>query len=163
MAKVLELRELSFVVKDLERAQKKFNEMGFDNCPAWTEEMPPIQARLTSMPVGNASISLMEPVGEAASPLTNFLAKRGEGIFSFTLLVDDVEEVAAAWSKAGVEFVLDEPIIVRGQYSAGVPVPIIRGNWTRPSTLNGLVIELQDFRTEDGQPYDPATATTTGS
>jgi len=157
MAKVLELRELSFAVRNLDDALAKFNAMGFDSTPPWTEEMPPIQARLTSMPLANSSISLMESIPGADTPISQFLDKRGEGIFSFTLLVDDVVDVAKLWAEAGVDWVIDvdDPILVRGQYSAGVPIPVIRGNWTRPSTLHGLVIELQDFRTEDGQPFDP--------
>src|SRR5690606_37525056 len=89
------------------------------------------------------------------TPIAKFIRKRGEGIFSFTFVVDDLEEVTRQWKAAGVEFVLDEPIEIYDQYSAGQPIPVIRGNWTRPSTLHGIVIELQDFRTKDGERYVP--------
>lgn len=155
MAEILELRELSFAVRDLDKAQEKFNAMGLDNTDPWTESMPPIQARLTSMPIGGSSISLMESVGDEDTPITEFLEKRGEGIFSFTLVVDDIEAITEQWRNAGVDFVLDEPVRVPNGYSVGQPIPVILGNWTRPSTLHGIVIELQEFQNEDGSPYRP--------
>jgi len=159
MARVIELRELSFAVRDLDESQKKWNEMGFESTPPWREDTVPVQARLTSMPLPNASISLMESSG-ADTPITKFLEKRGEGIFSFTMWVDDVVEIAKAWQAAGVEWVLpaDNPVEVPNGFSVGAPIPLIRGNWTRPSTLNGIVIEIQDFRDEQGNPYDPREA-----
>lgn len=159
MAKVIELRELSFAVRDLDESQAKWNAMGFENTPPWREDTVPVQARLTSMPLPNASISLMESSG-TDTPITKFLDKRGEGIFSFTLWVDDVVEIAQKWAEAGVEWILppESPVLVPNGFSVGAPIPVIRGNWTRPSTLNGIVIEIQDFRTEDGQPYDPRKA-----
>jgi methylmalonyl-CoA/ethylmalonyl-CoA epimerase len=154
MAKVLELREISFAVGDFAAAFAKFQAMGFSMSPVWEETTPPVQAKLTSMPVSNSSISIMASLGED-TPIARFIRKRGEGIFSFTFLVDDIDAITAQWKAAGVGFVLDAPIEIRGQYSAGQRIPVIRGNWTRPSTLHGIVIELQDFRTEDGRPFRP--------
>lgn len=154
MAKILELREISFAVKDFDAAFKKFRALGFKTSPIWNEGTPPVQAKLTSMPVGNSSISIMESLG-AGTPISKFIAKRGEGIFSFTFLVDDIHAVTAEWKKAGVDFVLDKPMEVRDGFSVGQPIPIILGNWTRPSTLHGVVIEFQDFRNLDGTPYRP--------
>ena len=59
------------------------------------------------------------------------------------------------WQQAGVQFVREEPIKLRNNFSVGQPIPLLLGNWTRPSTLHGLVIELQDFRNEDGSQYNP--------
>jgi methylmalonyl-CoA/ethylmalonyl-CoA epimerase len=154
MGKVVELREISFAVKDFDAAFEKFGAMGFNMSPVWEEHTPPVQAKLTSMPVGNSSISFMQSLGDD-TPIAKFIKKRGEGIFSFTFVVDDLEAVTEQWKAAGVEFVLEIPIELHGQYSAGQPIPVIRGNWTRPSSLHGIVIELQEFRTEDGQRYVP--------
>lgn len=156
MAEILELREISFAVRDFDAALEKFHAMGFASTPVWTEETPPIQARLTSFPVRNSSISIMESSG-GDNPIARFLEKRGEGIFSFTFAVDDIAGVTEQWRAAGVDFVLDEPIEVRGGYSVGQPIPLILGNWTRPSTLHGIVIELQEFRDAEGRPYRPPT------
>lgn len=154
MAKILEVREISFAVKNFDAAFKKFCALGFRHTPVWEEAAPPVQARLTSMPVGNSSISIMESLAPD-TPISKFIAKRGEGIFSFTFLVDDIYGIMKEWRAAGVEFVLDEPIRLRDNLSVGQPIPIILGNWTRPSTLHGLVIEFQDFRNEDGSQYHP--------
>jgi methylmalonyl-CoA/ethylmalonyl-CoA epimerase len=154
MAKILELREISFAVQDFDQAFKKFRALGFKTSPIWDEPTPPVQARLTSMPVGNSSISIMQSLGEN-TPITRFIKKRGEGIFSFTFLVDDIHGITAEWKRNGVEFVLDKPMEVRQGYSVGQPIPIILGNWTRPATLHGILIEFQDFRNEDGSPYRP--------
>jgi methylmalonyl-CoA/ethylmalonyl-CoA epimerase len=151
VGRVLEVRELSFAVRDVDASIPKWKAMGFEPCPVWEEGQELIQARLTSMPVGGGSLSLMESTDED-SPINRFIDKRGEGIFSFTLLVDDIYEVTRQWRDAGVEFVLEEPIEVHGQLSAGEPVPLILGNWTKPKSLNGLVIELQDLRDENRRP-----------
>ena len=154
MAKILELREISFAVKDFDAAFNKFRALGFKTGPIWNEGTPPIQAKLTSMPVGNSSISIMQSLGEN-TPISKFVAKRGEGIFSFTFLVDDIYGVTDDWRKAGVDFVLEKPMEVRSGFSVGQPIPIILGNWTKPSTLHGIVIEFQDFRNDDGSSYRP--------
>ena len=154
MMEGLELREISFAVGDFDDALRKFHAMGFDSTPIWLEQTPPVSARLTSFPVSNSSISIMESSG-TDTPIDKFIAKRGEGIFSFTFVVDDIEAVTERWKAAGVDFVLDEPIEIPDGFSAGDPIPLIRGNWTRPSTLHGIVIELQEFRDADGNPYRP--------
>lgn len=155
MGQVLELREISFAVGDFDAAYAKFEAMGFRMSAVWDEPTPPVQARLTSMPVGHSSISIMQTLGDD-TPIAKFIRKRGEGIFSFTFVVDDIDEVTAQWQAAGVEFVLETPLELHDQYSAGQPIPVIRGNWTRPSSLHGIVIELQDFRSKDGGRYVPA-------
>lgn len=154
MARILELREISFAVKDFDQAFAKFRALGFKTSPIWDEPTPPVQARLTSMPVGNSSISIMQSLGEN-TPITRFIDKRGEGMFSFTFLVDDIHGITDEWKRVGVGFVLEKPMEVRNGYSVGQPIPIILGNWTIPRTLNGILIEFQDFRNEDGTPYRP--------
>lgn len=154
MAKILEFREISLAVGDFDAAFKKFKALGFSHTTVWEEPTPPVQAKLTSMPIGNSSISIMEGLGDN-SPIRKFVAKRGEGIFSFTLLVDDIHAVTEQWRQAGVEFVLDKPIELHNNFSVGQPIPVLLGNWTRPSSLNGVVIELQDFRNLDGSRYTP--------
>jgi methylmalonyl-CoA/ethylmalonyl-CoA epimerase len=154
MAKILELREISLAVKNFDAAFKKFRALGLPHTPVWEEATPPVQARLTSMPIGNSSISIMEGLG-ADTAISKFVAKRGEGFFSFTFVVDDIYAIMKEWQQAGVQFVREEPIKLRNNFSVGQPIPLLLGNWTRPSTLHGLVIELQDFRNEDGSQYNP--------
>lgn len=154
MGRILELREISFAVQDFDQAFEKFTQMGLETTPIWVEETPPIQAKLTSMPVGGSSISIMSST-EDASPITRFLQKRGEGIFSFTLVVDSIEEIMEQWQAARVSFVLDKPIEIQDGFSVGQAIPVLRGNWTRPSSLHGIVIELQEFRDRAGNPYRP--------
>lgn len=154
MAKILEIREISLAVGNFDAAFAKFKALGLSHTAVWEEPTPPVQAKLTSMPVGNSSISIMEGLGDT-SPIKKFVAKRGEGIFSFTLLVDDIRAITEQWRQAGIAFVLDEPIELHDNFSVGQPIPVLLGNWTRPSSLNGVVIELQDFRNLDGSRYIP--------
>lgn len=157
MAQILQLREISFAVKNFDEALRKFQKMGFSALDPWTETTPPVQAKLTSMPVGGSSISIMESSG-GDTPISKFIEKRGEGIFSFTFVVDDIEGVMRQWQQAGVEFVLEKPIEILNGFSVGEPIPKIRGNWTRPSTLHGIVIELQEFRDDSDRPFTPGGA-----
>src|SRR5581483_9073500 len=88
------------------------------------------------------------------TPISRFIEKRGEGFFSITLLVTKIEDVMQKWSAEGVAFVLEKPLEIRDYLNVGrVMVPLLRVNWTRPSTLHGLCIELHEFRGHDGNNF----------
>lgn len=120
--------------------------------PAWAVSNPPVEIRTTSFPIADANLSLIEPLSDG-DPTARFLDRRGEGIFSITLLVDGIEELMTHWRRAGVEFVLPAPLEMRDVRIVGRQIPWVLENWTRPSTLNGVVLELQDHRNADGSPY----------
>ena len=155
---ILEVREISIAVRDADKAADTFRRLGFDPSPIWEDPTPIIEARGASMRLPNTHIGLMSTLGDK-TPITRFIDKRGEGFFSITLLVTKIEDVMEKWRAEGVQFVLDTPLEEREYLNVGrVIIPVLRVNWTRPSTLHGLCIELHEFRNHDGTPFHPKEA-----
>jgi hypothetical protein len=107
---------------------------------------PPAEIVDISIPVGPAgAISLISPLGPG-SPVKRFLEKRGEGVYSIAVRVDNLDEVMVEWAQAGMSWVLPEPY----EFDAGNPaarfVPEkLRVNWVKPSSLNGVMLECFEF------------------
>ena len=152
---IIEVREISIAVKDAPAAAKKFAALGFNPSPIWDDPTPIIEATGASMNLPNTHLGIMASLG-TNTPISRFIEKRGEGFFSITLLVTKIEDVMQKWSAEGVAFVLEKPLEIRDYLNVGrVMVPLLRVNWTRPSTLHGLCIELHEFRGPDGNNFYP--------
>jgi hypothetical protein len=152
VAEILKLLEVNLAVRKIEDAMPKFVALGLREMGIWNVEHPPVETRTTSFPIGDSNLSLIEPLVDR-DPVARFLAKFGEGIFSLTLLVDGIEELMTQWRQADVDFVLQEPLEMRNVRIVGHRIPVVLENWTRPSTLHGTVIELQDHRDATGKRY----------
>ena len=150
-ARISRILEVNIAVRDLDSTRERFRAMGLSDVGVWEVVSPPVEARTTSFPISESNLSLIEPLHEG-DPIARFLDRRGEGLFSVTLLVDGIHEIVTSWRSLGIEFVLEEPLEMRDVRIAGAQIPLILENWTRPSTLNGFVIELQDHRYSDGRP-----------
>lgn len=152
---IIEVREISIAVKDAEAAAKTFARLGFNPSPIWTDPTPLIEATGASMALPNTHMGIMASLGKN-TPISRFIEKRGEGFFSITLLVTKIEDVMAKWKAEGVAFVIEKPLEFRDYINVGrVKIPLMRVNWTRPSTLHGLCIELHEFRDAEGNSFYP--------
>lgn len=152
---IIEVREISIAVKDAAKASDTFRRLGFDPSPIWTDTTPLIEATGASMRLPNTHLGIMASLA-GTTPISRFIDKRGEGFFSITLLVTRIEDVMAKWEAEGIKFVLETPLEERDYLNVGrVMIPVLRVNWTRPSTLHGLCIELHEFRNHDGTPFEP--------
>lgn len=74
---------------------------------------------------------LLEPT-DATGPLAKFLSRRGEGMYHFTLIVDDVEKEVNSLRRKGVQVMDAAPI--GKQHRA----------WLHPRSTMGVLIELVD-------------------
>ena len=136
---IIKISEISIAVKDLEQAVTDYGKMGFEVTQIEEDTTPPIQARwvVASQGQGDVALSLMEST-EAGSPIDKFIQRRGEGIFSISLRVTDLDGEIEKLKAKGAEFVLDKP--QKSEYLAG------RLNFTKPSALtHGVVFELQEI------------------
>jgi hypothetical protein len=155
---ILEVREISIAVRDVEKASDTFRRLGFDPGPILDDPTPLVESRSASMRLPNTHLGVMSSLGDK-TPISRFIDKRGEGFFSITLLVTRIEDVMEKWRAEGVEFVRDTPVEERDYLNVSrVRIPVLRVNWTRPSTLHGLCIELHEFRNYDGTPFHPKEA-----
>ena len=151
MGKVLELLTVNVAVKDLDEGLAKYRAMGLGGLAPVRMPAPPAEITDVSHPIGReGAISVIAATGPG-SPVARFLAKRGEGVYSIALRVDDLDEIMAEWAEAGLEWVLPAPHAFAGPHPAARHVPErLRVNWVKPSSLNGVMIEVFEFRGKVG-------------
>ena len=144
---IMRVTEISIAVRDLEKATADMGSaLGLNTYAEVTEEPePPIQARFVGFGIpGSAVFGLMESTVEG-SPIDRFVQRRGEGIFSISLEVDDIEATMRDWRERGIEFVLEEPMETKGPV-AGSHWNRMKINFTRPNPLlHGVVFEIQEL------------------
>lgn len=139
---ILKIGTINVATEDAQKAGALFRALGL---AAKTEDLvrleePPAQIRYLQLPIGESSLSLVEP-SDKTSPIAKFLERRGEGIFSVNLEVEGLDEIMAAWSKHGVRWVLEKAMdfgpAPGRPYSGKV-------NWTKPATTHGILLELTE-------------------
>src|SRR4051812_48969858 len=106
---IIELREISIAVRDAEKAADTFRRLGFNPSGFLIDPTPLVESRSASMKLPNTNLGIMDSLGPN-TPISRFIEKRGEGFFSFTLLVTRIEDVMEKWMAEGVGFVADKPI-----------------------------------------------------
>jgi methylmalonyl-CoA epimerase len=95
------LDHLVIAVKDLEGAVATYqNNFGLTREPA--NEVPTLGIRNTFMPIGDAKIEFVTPLGDK-SPITQFLAKNGEGMYLLALDVDYLPGAIATLTDKGIK------------------------------------------------------------
>ncbi|MDP3984632.1 MAG: VOC family protein [Acidimicrobiia bacterium] len=143
---IRQIREISIAVDNLDEAIAEFRQkLGLKEEEVQVEERPPIQSRFASFRVGDCSIALMESTAPG-SPIDRFIARRGEGVFSVTLLVDDIQQASEHLKSNGVDLVLDEPLKLENIRAVDKVYRECTVNFTKPSGLRGAVFEIQELR-----------------
>jgi len=82
--------------------------------------------------VGESKIELLEPLNEE-SPIAKFIAKRGEGIHHFAILVDNIEEKIEQMQAKGARLIGDNPTMGADN------MKII---FVHPKSSGGVLLEL---------------------
>lgn len=145
MASILEFLTVNVAVKDLDSAAGQYRGMGLHPHEPNRMPEPPAQITDVSIPLGSAgAISLISPTDET-SPVSAFLAKRGEGVYSVAVRVDDLAEAMREWGH--LDWVLPEPYA----FPEGTPaldfVPDrLLANWVKPRSLHGVMLEVFEFQ-----------------
>jgi hypothetical protein len=146
MGHILELLTVNIAVRDTGGIAAKLAAFGLPSLPPSVMRDPPAEIVDVSVPVGaSGAISLIEPTS-SGSPVSRFLEKRGEGLYSITVRVDSLEEVMREWSMHGVAWVLAVPY----EFPSGTPAARympekLRANWIKPASLNGVMLEVFEF------------------
>lgn len=96
------------------------------------EEVPQEGVRVAMIPVGDATIELLEPIGDD-SAVAVFLQRRGPGIHHLCLASDALERDDAALRAAGVELLRQTP----SWGAAGARVQFVH-----PRSAGGVLVEL---------------------
>lgn len=97
------------------------------------EEVPSQRVRAHFVPVGEATIELLEPTAPD-SPIAKFVEKRGPGIHHLTLRVDDIHAALDRLKARGVRLIDAEP-------RAGAEGALIA--FVHPASTHGVLVELK--------------------
>ena len=147
MGKVLETLTINLAVNDLDQATETYRKMGLTTFPPVHVPEPPTQLTDVSVPTGASGwLSLIAPT-EPDSPVGRFLEKRGQGIYSIVLRVDNLLEIMEEWSQAGAQWLLEKPY----EFPPGTPCTNLLpdkliGNWLRPSSMHGVLLETLELQ-----------------
>ncbi len=126
------LDHIGIAVADLPAALGFYRDaLGLD--VSTVHEVPTEQVRARFVPVGPASLELLEATAET-SPIAKFVARRGPGIHHITLLVDDIHAALGRLRARGVRLIDEAPR--PGAHGASVA-------FIHPSATQGVLIELK--------------------
>ncbi len=129
------LDHVGIAVDDLEQALAFYRDaLGLEIGPG--EEVPDQAVRARFVPVGQASIELLEAT-QPESPIARFVARRGPGIHHITLRVDDLDAALARLAARGARLIDPIPRVGAG----GDRVAFVH-----PSSAHGVLVELKETR-----------------
>lgn len=119
--------ELSVVVRDLEAAVKRFEDL-FGLKVHSRSQSEEFGFKNAILPLGKGHIELMQPT-DPTKAVARYLERHGEGVYLVGFDVEDVPAAAEKLRQKGVR--LTQP---------GPDVPIV---WVHPSETHGVFVELR--------------------
>jgi len=126
------LDHIGIAVGDLAQALAFYRDaLGLEVAPP--EEVPSQRVRAHFVPVGEASLELLEPTA-ADSPIAKFIEKRGPGVHHVTLRVDDIREALARLRARGVRLIDEAP----REGAEGALIAFVH-----PASTHGVLVELK--------------------
>lgn len=149
MIKVTEFLTINVAVSDMKEARQRYEAIGLTALAPAEWPNPPIQMTDVTMefPLAHTAISLIEP-WEGTGPVEKFISKRGEGVYSVAVRVDDLEKAMRDWRELGMEWVSDEPAEVPGARAASYVADRVLVNWVKPKTFGGVLLEVFELQGE---------------
>lgn len=129
------IAHIAIAVRSIEASRALFSRL-LGVSPGHEELVPGQGVRTAFFQVGGTAIELLEGTGEE-SPVTRFIAKRGEGIHHVSLEVDDVAREMERLRGEGFEFVDDHP-------RPGADNTLVA--FLHPRSTNGVLIEISQKR-----------------
>jgi methylmalonyl-CoA/ethylmalonyl-CoA epimerase len=126
------LDHIGIAVGDLSQALAFYRDaLGLEVEPP--EEVPSQRVRAHFVPVGEATIELLEPTS-TESPIAKFIDKRGPGVHHITLRVDDIRGALAGLKARGVRLIDQEP----REGAEGALIAFVH-----PASTHGVLVELK--------------------
>ena len=126
------LDHIGIAVGDLAQALAFYRDaLGLEVEPP--EEVASQRVRAHFVPVGEATIELLEPTSPD-SPIAKFIEKRGPGVHHVTLRVDDIREALARLTARGVRLIDATP----REGAEGALIAFVH-----PASTHGVLVELK--------------------
>ena len=129
------ISHIGIAVKDLASAEALFSTLLSDN-DVHHEVVEDQGVRIASFKVGESVIELTAPLDES-SPISKFIAKRGEGIHHVAFEVDDVASELSRLKSKGMQLIDEAP-------RAGAHEMQIA--FLHPKSTNGVLVELCEHK-----------------
>lgn len=131
---IRKIDHVGIAVKNLDEAIKLWEKLGLK--VAEIEEVPEQKVRVAVFKVGESRIELLEGTSED-SPISKFIAKRGEGIHHIALGVENIEEHLERLKEEGFRLIDEKPRTGAG----GAKIAFVH-----PKSVNGVLLELCERR-----------------
>jgi methylmalonyl-CoA/ethylmalonyl-CoA epimerase len=131
MPRVLRINHIGLATTSIEAALNVFRD-GLGLAEMGGEEVAGDAVRVSFLPLGEARLELLEPVGEEG-PVQKFLANRGPGVHHICLEVEDLAGMLQRLKQQGVQLIDEEPR--RGAHDTLVA-------FVHPKSANGVLVEL---------------------
>jgi methylmalonyl-CoA epimerase len=129
------LDHIGIAVGDLAQALAFYRDaLGLEVEPP--EEVPSQRVRAHFVPVGEATLELLEPTAPD-SPIAKFIEKRGPGVHHVTLRVDDLHEALGRLRARGVRLIDEAP----REGAEGALIAFVH-----PASTHGVLVELKQRR-----------------
>lgn len=126
------LDHIGIAVGDLAQALAFYRDaLGLEVEPP--EEVPSQRVRAHFVPVGDATLELLEPTA-SDSPIAKFIEKRGPGVHHLTLRVDDIRETLGRLKARGVRLIDEAP----REGAGGALIAFVH-----PASTHGVLVELK--------------------
>jgi hypothetical protein len=144
MARIVEFLTVNVAARNGSVTAAKYSSFGLPVLPAFPMPAPPAEIVDVTLPIGEqGAVSVISPTGPG-SPVQRFIDRRGEGVYSIAVRVDDLEAAMREWPD--VQWVLDKPHEFSSRNPAARYIPErLRVNWIKPSSLNGVMLECFEF------------------
>lgn len=143
--RILGIDHIGIAVSDLDAAIRLYRSL-FGSGPDSTEEVADQKVRTAFFSAGESNIELLEPTGDD-SPISKFLARRGDGIHHICLAVADLERFLDELRQSGVRLIDSVPRT--GAHGKRVA-------FVHPKSTGGVLIELSEA--PRGEPCPPRRA-----
>jgi len=131
---VMDIDHIGIAVKNLESVLATLEE-AFGLQPSFEENVTDQMVRVAGFKIGNSVIEYIEPTA-TNSPLSKFLAKRGNGIHHIALRVANIDKTLEHLKTKGYRLIDD-----KAKDGAGGK----RIAFLHPESFNGILIELCEY------------------
>ena len=132
-------------MRDRDSAVDSFRQkFGLEPAAPQFHPRPLVEARTVTFRIGDVCLALMASTAPG-SPVDRFVERRGEGLFSISLAVDDLAATTSHLQAQGVELVLDTPLVFQDFQTYDGIYGRVKMNFTRPRSCHGVVFGLQEL------------------
>lgn len=128
----MKIHHVGIAVESLEEASGRFGSL-LGLAEGERYELPEFGVKALFLPVGDANLELLEPLGDA-STVGKFLEKRGEGVHHICFEVDDIEAALRDFARQGARLIDEKPRPGAGGHLVA---------FVHPKSAHGVLVELK--------------------